>query len=34
MKKKMLQFVDLKKESPTKRSTKSRSEDFKEIYGE
>jgi glutamate synthase (NADPH) small chain len=34
MKKKMLQFVDLKKESPAKRSTKSRSEDFKEIYGE
>ncbi len=34
MKKEMLQFVDLKKESPPKRSTKTRSEDFKEIYDE
>jgi len=32
MKKKMLQFVSLKKESPSKRSVKVRSEDFNEIY--
>ena len=34
MKKEMLQFVELNKESPPKRSTKTRSEDFKEIYDE
>jgi glutamate synthase (NADPH) small chain len=32
MKKKMLQFVDLKQETPTKRKTSNRKEDFKEIY--
>ena len=31
---KMLKFVDLNKETPRKRDTKSRSEDFKEIYDE
>ncbi len=31
---KMLKFVDLKKETPNKRDTKTRSEDFKEIYDE
>ena len=31
---KMLKFVDLKKETPEKRDTKTRSEDFKEIYDE
>ena len=30
----MLKFVDLKKETPQKRDTKTRSEDFKEIYDE
>jgi len=30
----MLKFVDLKKETPQKRDTKMRSEDFKEIYDE
>ena len=30
----MLKFVDLKKETPQKRDTKKRSEDFKEIYDE
>ncbi len=30
----MLKFVDLKKETPNKRDTKTRSEDFKEIYDE
>ncbi len=34
MKKKMLQFVGLEKESPPKRDTKSRSKDFNEIYDE
>ncbi len=34
MTKKMLQFVDLKKETPPKRDTKKRSQDFKEIYNE
>ena len=34
MTKKMLQFVDLKKEPPLKRDTYKRSEDFKEIYNE
>ncbi len=34
MKKKMLQFVDLKQETPAKRDTKKRKSDFKEIYGE
>ena len=34
MKKKMLQFVDLKQEPPVKRSTSKRKEDFKEIYNE
>jgi glutamate synthase (NADPH) small chain len=34
MKKKMLQFVDLKKESPKKRSTSKRKADFDEIYNE
>jgi len=34
MKKKMLQFVDLKQETPEKRSTPKRNEDFKEIYNE
>ena len=34
MKKEMLQFVDLKKETPLKRDTKKRSEDFNEIYNE
>ena len=32
MKKKMLQFVDLKQETPVKRSTHKRKDDFKEIY--
>ena len=34
MKKKMLQFVDLKQETPVKRSTSKRKDDFKEIYNE
>ena len=34
MKKKMLQFVDLKQETPEKRSTHRRKRDFKEIYNE
>ncbi len=34
MKKKMLQFVDLKQETPVKRSTSSRKRDFNEIYNE
>ena len=34
MKKKMLQFVDLKQETPVKRSTSKRKEDFNEIYNE
>jgi glutamate synthase (NADPH) small chain len=34
MKKKMLQFVDLKQETPEKRSTPKRKEDFREIYNE
>ncbi len=34
MKKKMLQFVDLKQETPVKRSTAKRKDDFKEIYNE
>ena len=32
MKKKMLQFVDLKQETPVKRSTSKRRGDFNEIY--
>ena len=34
MKKKMLQFVDLNQETPEKRSSPKRKEDFKEIYNE
>ena len=34
MKKKMLQFVDLKQETPKKRSTPKRKRDFNEIYNE
>ena len=34
MKKKMLQFVDLKQETPVKRSTSTRTGDFNEIYKE
>ncbi len=34
MKKKMLQFVDLKQETPEKRSTNNRKNDFNEIYNE
>ena len=34
MKKKMLQFVDLKQETPEKRSTLKRKADFNEIYNE
>ena len=34
MKKKMLQFVDLKQETPVKRSTPKRKDDFNEIYNE
>ena len=34
MKKKMLQFVDLKKETPEKRNTFKRKNDFQEIYNE
>ncbi len=34
MKKKMLQFVDLKQETPVKRSTSKRRDDFNEIYNE
>jgi glutamate synthase (NADPH/NADH) small chain len=34
MKKKMLQFVDLKQETPVKRDTKNRRKDFNEIYNE
>ena len=34
MKKKMLQFVDLKHESPEKRTTARRKNDFNEIYND
>ena len=34
MTKKMLQFVDLKKETPKKRDTSKRKKDFDEIYNE
>ena len=34
MKKKMLQFVDLKQETPVKRNTNNRKGDFNEIYNE
>ena len=34
MKKKMLQFVDLKQETPLKRSTSKRKQDFNEIYSD
>ena len=34
MKNKMLKFVDLKQESPLKRDTKKRQQDFNEIYDE
>ena len=34
MKKEMLQFVDLRQETPVKRSTEKRKSDFKEIYKE
>ena len=34
MKKKMLQFVDLKQETPVKRNTSKRKDDFNEIYDE
>ena len=34
MKKKMLQFVDLKQETPEKRDTSVRKGDFNEIYNE
>jgi glutamate synthase (NADPH/NADH) small chain len=34
MKKKMLQFVDLKQETPVKRNTSKRKDDFNEIYNE
>ena len=34
MKKKMLKFVDLKQETPVKRSTSKRKDDFNEIYNE
>tara|TARA_B100000963_G_scaffold361854_1_gene400312 strand:+ start:3636 stop:5081 length:1446 start_codon:yes stop_codon:yes gene_type:complete len=34
MKKKMLQFVDVKQETPEKRSTSKRKDDFNEIYNE
>ena len=34
MKKKMLQFVDLKQETPIKRNTSKRKDDFNEIYNE
>ena len=34
MKKKMLQFVDLKQETPVKRNTDQRKDDFNEIYNE
>ena len=34
MNNKMLKFVDLKKETPLKRETKKRSQDFNEIYDE
>ena len=34
MKKEMLKFVDLKQETPEKRSTPKRKGDFKEIYNE
>ena len=34
MNNKMLKFVDLKKETPLKRDTKKRSQDFNEIYDE
>ena len=34
MKKKMLKFVDLEQETPHKRNTKKRKQDFNEIYNE
>ena len=34
MKKKMLQFVDLKQETPVKRNISKRKDDFNEIYNE
>ena len=34
MKKKMLQFVDVKQETPEKRNTRKRKGDFNEIYKE
>ena len=34
MKKKMLRFVDVKQETPVKRGTKIRKDDFNEIYNE
>ena len=34
MKKKMLQFVDVKQETPEKRGTSTRKGDFNEIYNE
>ena len=34
MTKKMLQFVELNQETPPKRNTKKRKEDFNEIYSE
>ena len=34
MKKKMLQFVDLQKETPEKRNKEKRKDDFNEIYDE
>ena len=34
MNKKMLQFVDVKQETPEKRDTSKRRGDFNEIYGE
>ena len=34
MTKKMLQFVDLKQETPPKRETNKRKKDFNEIYNE
>ena len=34
MKKKMLQFVDVKQETPEKRNTSKRKDDFNEIYKE
>ena len=34
MKKKMLRFVDVKQETPVKRGTTTRKDDFNEIYNE